>query len=403
MLKLAFRNIFRNRLRNSFTLAVIAFGVAALIVTGGVVEDIFLQLREATIHSQFGHLQIYKEGFQARGRQSPYQYMLDEPGQLVEQLAAVPGVADAMARVSFSGLLSNGRADLPIIGVGMQPDSEARLGSFVRMTAGRKLADTDEYGIAIGEGIAQSMRLEVGDFVTLLTATPDGALNSLDFDVIGIFQSFSREYDSSVVQIPLSTAQFLLDVQSAHSIVLSLEETDMTDRILNNIKQQFHDVGLEIKPWYELADFYQKTVALYKRQFAVLQAIILIMVLLVVTNSINMSIYERTGEFGTLMALGQRNNEIFMLVVVENAMLGLLGAGTGLVAGVLLATGLSSLGIPMPPPPNSSSGYIAHIQLSTSTMVVACIVGAVATMLAAILSARKLKRLPVAEALRHSI
>jgi putative ABC transport system permease protein len=403
MLKLAFRNIFRNRLRNSFALAVIAFGVAALIVTGGFVEDIFLQLREATIHSQFGHLQIYKEGFQAEGRQNPYRYMLDEPGQLVEQLSVVPGVADAMARVSFSGLLSNGRADLPIMGVGMQPDSEAHLGSFIRMTAGRKLADTDEYGIAIGEGIAQSMRLEVGDFVTVLTATPDGALNSLDFDIIGIFQSFSREYDSSVVQIPLSTAQFLLDVHSAHSIVLSLDETDMTDRMLTDIKQQFRSAGLEIKPWYELADFYQKTVALYKRQFAVLQAIIMIMVLLVVTNSINMSIYERTGEFGTLMALGQRNSEIFILVVIENVMLGILGAVTGLLAGVLLAKGLSSIGIAMPPPPNSSSGYIAHIQLSMSTMVVACVVGASATVLAAILSARKLKHLPVAEALRHSI
>ena len=290
MLKLAFRNIFRNKLRNGFSLAVIAFGVAALIVTGGFVEDIFLQLREATIHSQFGHLQIYKEGFQARGRQNPYQYMHAEPQQLVEQLSETSGVSDAMARITFSGLLSNGRADLPIMGVGMQPDKEARLGTLISMTSGRALEDSDEYGIVIGEGIARSMRLEVGGFVTVLTATPEGALNSLDFDIIGIFRSFSREYDASVVQIPLSTAQFLLDVQSAHSIVLSLDETDMTDQVMESIKQRYYGSGLEVVPWYELADFYQKTVALYKRQFTVLQGIILIMVLLVVTNSISMSI-----------------------------------------------------------------------------------------------------------------
>ena len=402
MLKLAMRNIFRYKLRSGFSLTAIAFCVAALIVAGGFVEDIFLQLREATIHSQFGHIQIFKQGFHAGGRRDPYQFMIEKPDKITDRLKNLQGVADAMARLNFSGLLSNGRADVPVIGIGIQPAPEARLGSLMRLTAGRKLSDSDEYTIAIGEGIAKTMNIHIGDSITLLVATPEGALNSLDLDVVGIFRSFSREFDASVVQVPLQTAQFLLDTQSVTSIVLTLNRTDDTDSIIQIIKRQFRDDTFEIKPWYELADFYQKTVELYKRQFGVLQAIIMVMVLLIVTNSINMGVYERTGEFGTLMALGQRNSEIYWLVVLENSLLGLLGAGGGVILGIVLAKGLSIIGIPMPPPPNSNSGYTAHVQLVSSTVIMAYLVGLMATFMAAILAARKLKRLPVAVALRHS-
>ena len=71
-----------------------------------------------------------------------------------------------------------------------------------------------------------------------------------------------------------------------------------------------------------LADFYEKTAALFKRQFAFLQAIILLSVLLAVANSVNMTIFERTGEFGTLMAVGTRRMPIFRLVILENLVVG---------------------------------------------------------------------------------
>ena len=62
MLKLAFRNIFRNRMRTGLTLAAILSGVSAIILSGGFVEDVFIQLRESTIRSQLGHLQVFREG-----------------------------------------------------------------------------------------------------------------------------------------------------------------------------------------------------------------------------------------------------------------------------------------------------------------------------------------------------
>ena len=92
--------------------------------------------------------------------------------------------------------------------------------------------------------------------------------------------------------------------------------------------------GLEVKTWIELNDFYEKTVEMYKGQFGVLQLIILVMVLLSVANSVNMSIFERTGEFGTMMALGNRRSQMFRLIIVENLIARGNRGGLGLVTGM---------------------------------------------------------------------
>src|SRR5437867_466161 len=98
MLRLALRNVFRHRLRTALTLAAIVSGVAGLILTGGFVDDSLSQLREATIHSQFGHLQIYRAGYYEHGVQSPYVFMIDKPGDVLREAANLADVNDVMAR-----------------------------------------------------------------------------------------------------------------------------------------------------------------------------------------------------------------------------------------------------------------------------------------------------------------
>src|ERR1700682_1363585 len=114
MLKLALRNILRQRTRTGLTLAAIGLGVASLVLSGGFVEDILLQLREVTIHSQLGHLQIYKRGQCASGGPHPFDFFIDDLDAVEHAVDAVPGVEARAARVSFSGLISNGRGELPI-------------------------------------------------------------------------------------------------------------------------------------------------------------------------------------------------------------------------------------------------------------------------------------------------
>lgn len=403
MIEIALRNVLRQKTRTAVTLAAIVCGVAGLILGGGWVNDIFAQLGEALIHSQSGHLQVYKQGFYAAGSRAPEKYLIASPDEIKQRIASSTDVENVMARLNFSGLLNNGRTDLPIVGEGVEPGKEAALGSFVSITKGRKLADQDAFGMEVGQGVAQALKLSPGDRVTLLANALEGALNSLDVEVIGVFQSYSNDYDARAVRIPLAAAQELLGTKGANALVVSLKKTSDTDRVATDLKAQLGASGLEVKTWVELNDFYEKTIELYKRQFGVLQLIILIMVLLSVANSVNMSVFERVGEFGTMMSLGNRSNQVFGLILTESVVLGLIGSGLGVALGVVLALAISAVGIPMPPPPNSNLGYTARIQIIPSTLLMSFVIGFSATVIASILPARRVTRIPVVDALRQNI
>jgi putative ABC transport system permease protein len=403
MLKLALRNVFRQKLRTGMTLAAIVLGVVGLILSGGFIEDVYHQLGEALIHSQSGHLQVSRAGFQAYGTRSPEKFLIDRPESVAKLLLALPQVDDVMARINFSGLIGNGRSDWPIIGEGVEQDKEAALGTQVRFVEGRPLAKDDVYAVALGEGIAHVLKLRVGDSATLLLNTPEGALNSLEFEVVGTFQSFSKDYDARAVRIPLAAAHELLGTNGVNSLVVSLKRTQDTQQVADILARQLNSEQFEVKTWQQLNDFYENTVALYERQFGVLQFIILVMVLLSVANSVNMSVLERVGEFGTMMALGYRSGTVLQLVLTENVLLGLCGATLGLVLGVALAAIISAVGLPMPPPPNANRGYTAHIRILLPTLLIGFNVGFLATFLAAVLPAWRVSRSQVVDALRQNV
>jgi putative ABC transport system permease protein len=402
MFKLALRNILRQRARAGLTLGAIALGVASLVLSGGFVEDILLQLREATIRSQLGHLQVYKRGQFASGGHHPFDFLIDKPDAIERAVDAMPEVVARAARVSFSGLISNGRSELPILGEGIEPQPEARIGSAISMLAGRKLAASDDFAIIVGEGLANALKLKVGDSVNLVLTTREGAMNTLDFKVVGIFRSLSKEYDARAVRVPLRAAQELTATSGVNAVVVLLADTDLTARVRAHLETRLPP-GYEVKTWQELADFYNNTAALYERQFGVLQVIILVMVLLSVANSVNMTLHERTPEFGIMRALGRTGRDVFRLAVLETALLGAIGAAMGVIVGAALAAVISAIGIPMPPPPNSESGFTAAIRIVPVILAAAFALGILASIGAALLPARHLARIPVVEALRRGV
>lgn len=399
----ALRNVFRQRARSAGTLAAISLGVAGLILAGGFVQDVFVQLGEAVIHSQSGHIQISKKGYREGRTRAPEAFLIDRPEELKSTLQGEPGVQMVLARLGFSGVINNGKRDLGIVGEGVEPEGEAKLGTYLRYIEGRALADSDNDGIVIGQGVARSLGLKAGDRVNLVISLAQGAVNTLDFEVVGVFQSFSKDFDARAVRIPLSAARVLMDNDSAHLLVVLLDKTGDTNRVTVSLKGKLHEQGFELATWRELSDFYDKTIQLYDRQFGVLRLIILLMVLLSVANSVNMTLFERTREFGTLLALGDRSSSVFRLIMAESALLGLFGALLGMSLGSLAAWIISAIGIPMPPPPNANMGYTAYIRLLPLDVMFAGGVGFTATWLAAVLPARRASRMPVVDALRQGV
>lgn len=400
----ALRNIFRQKARAVATLSAIGLGVAGLIIAGGFVQDIFIQLGEAIIHGQTGHIQITKQGYQQGGLRAPDKYLIKDSEAIRTELSGHKEVDAVLARINFTGTLNNGKRDLGVIGEGLEPGPEAKLsGIYVRYIKGRALTDGDRYGMVIGQGVAKSLNLDIGSQITLVVSLAEGAINTLDFEVVGIFQTFSKDFDARAVRIPLTAAQELMDTPSVHKLVMVLKDTQASRAVAAAVTSQLAERAMEVTVWDSLSDFYSKTIDLYDRQFGVLRLIILMMVLLSVVNTINMALFERTREFGTMLALGNRPSQIVRLIMTEGILVGACGAVLGVVVGTAGAWIISAIGIPMPPPPNANLGYTAYIRLDVWSVIVAAGIGWLATIMASVLPARKASQISIVDALRHGL
>ncbi|MEQ8264452.1 ABC transporter permease [Pseudohaliea sp.] len=402
ILRLAARNTLRHRGRSGLTLLAIAAGVAALVLAGGFIKDTVVELGESMIRSQSGHLQVSRDAWRPGSGSLAEGARIGNPAALRKQLAAPAGVREVMFRTTFDGLLGNGRVDWAVVAEGIEPAPEARLGTYIELVEGRQLAAADEYAAVLGAGVAQALAVAVGDWVTLTTTTAAGAINLLEFEVVGVFRSFSKDYDARAVRVPLPAAQRLLDSPGVHVAVIHLADTAATDRVAAALRNSLGG-GWRVRDWRALNPFYRQTVQLYRQQFGFLVVVILLAVLLSVGNAVNMGVHERAAEFGTLRACGSRGTLVRNLVLAESAMLGLAGALLGVALGNGLALAISAVGIPMPPPPNSDIAYVALVRLSLPVSALAALTGFLAPVLAALGPARRAARRDIADALRQAV
>ncbi|MDB5799380.1 MAG: transporter permease [Rhodocyclales bacterium] len=400
VVKLALRNVLRHRSRTMMTLTAIILGVTALILAGGFIEDTVVEVGESLIHSQSGHLQIARKGAFDFGARQPEAYLFDAQ-DLVRKMVAMPQVADVMRRTTLSALLNNGKTDLAVIVEGIEPEREARMGSYMTLASGRQLNDNDRDGALLGYGVARALNVNPGDVLTLVGNSAGGAINTIELRVIGVFHTFSNEYDARAVRIPISAAQDMLGTTDYHTIVVSLRRTADTNRVARALSKQVVAENLELRTWVQLNDFYESTVALYRQQFGTLILIVTGMVVLSVINTVNMSTMERIGEFGTMRATGDHGYHVIQLIVLECTMLALIGASIGALTGIGAANLINLTGIPMPPPPNADIGYTSFIRVTSTVVAKGWLVGFVATLLAAIIPCWRASRIPIVDALRR--
>ena len=403
--KLAVRNVFRNRRRTLITLAAMGFGAAAIIVFGGFVHSIYFGVRESTIRSQVGHIQIYRKGYSEKGNLAPYDYLIADYPALREALQRLPHVRTVTARLGFSGLVSTGDTTTAFVGAGVVPEGEMNLSALAVIVDGNELASRDPRGVTLGVGLARAFGVKPGDDLTLLTTTKAGAINAVAVKVRGVWESGEKAYDDRFLRVGLPEAQRVLDLESGEvqSIVLLLDATDNTAAVRARIEQLIRERGLdlEIRTWDDLALRYHQVRELFGRIFAVLTLIVSVMVVFGITNTMTMAIFERTREIGTVMALGTRRRGVVAMFVLEGFVLGVLGALAGLALGVVLAKAISAIGIQLPPPPGSTRGFTVQIFVVPAVLAQAAQLSIVAATLASLYPAWRAARVNVVEALRH--
>lgn len=371
-------------------------------LAGGFVEWIFWAMREATTETGLGHIQVMRSGYLDEGSASPYSYLLPAQSKVLAAIKSDPRVKVVAERISFSGLISYGESTLSFVGTGVEPAKEEIVSRNLPILEGENLAERDNQGIIVGAGLARNLGVSVGGKVVLLVNTQSGGVSAVEARVRGLFSTQVKAFDDVALKVPLTMARKLMRVSGAHVWVLSLTDVEQSAAVAQSLKARFPDAKFEFVPWFELADFYNKAVRLLSSQMGVVRLMIGLIIVLGISNMLVMNVLERTGEIGTIMALGARRRKVIELFLREGLLLGLVGGGIGLLIGFILAKLISAVGIPMPPPPGRSVGYSAGILLNWSLVWWAFALAVGSAFLASLYPSWKASRLVIVDALRQN-
>ncbi len=400
-LQLAARNVLRHRRRALFALVIIVGGIVSFLLAGGFIQWLLISMRESTIHSQLGHIQVVRPGYYEVGISDPYSFLLPSGSEAEDTVRKAPGVVTVTPRLSLTGLVSIGDSTVSFIGDGVDPVGEKELSTSIRIAKGENLSADDPRGIIMGAGLAANVGAKVGDKLVLMTSTAKGGLNASDVTIRGIFVSTAKAYDDAALRVPIALARKLVKVDGATSWIVLLDDTAHTDATLTAISGRVDPKEFQLVPWRDLADFYNKTVNLFSKQVLVVKILIAAIIILSISNTMSMAVIERTGEIGTAMALGVKRTGVLRQFVLEGLVLGFVGGVTGALLGWLLSLGISAVGIPMPPPPGMDQGFSAEILVTGSLAIDAWFLAVVTTLLASVFPAWKASRMVIVDALRH--
>ncbi len=380
----------------------LSLGLSCLCLAGGFVNYCLWGLRESIINGGAGHFQIYKKGFKESGGDDTYHYLIGNYKHYIRKFSRIPGIKFIAPRLSFTGLISSADRSTVIMGHGGWTEEEKSLTAFSTIDKGGFISEKELFRVLLGGGAANLASLDAGDPCTISVTLNGGGINAMDFSVSGILRNQLEEMENVYALIPLDTAQKLLNVSnSADTLIIMLAKTESAIAAEKEINKICEDNGLEYRRWDQIVPYYQGASEFYSSAMNVALAVILVIVIFAVANTMLMSMFERIREIGTMRSLGTSGLQVIKLFASESLLLAAAGGILGIGLAYLFSSLINGLGgIPLPPPPGNSKSYKGLIFLSGIDIAVDYIIFLCVSAAASLYPSFKAIRISIADSLR---
>ena len=402
-IKMCFKNILRNGRRTIATLGSIFTGTIALILVTGYLYVMEQGLQNHAISSEFGHIQIARTGYFEED-QSAYDFMMEanEHERIEDLLYGFPEVDLVNKRLHFSGIIGNRSSSTTFSGICGQREIEIFMSPS--LVKGRHFGVASGNGIIIGKSMAAKLGADIDTEFQVFFPSPTGETREFSATVTGIYHGLMAEQEESVIFFPLETAWESMPERKVHRIIVLLREINDIPSVKRELNRLIASEGLdvEIRDWSEMATFYDQIIAMFMRIVVVLGALILLVIVFGIANTMYMVIHDRKKEIGTMRALGDSRLRVIAQLVTEGTIMGLLGVCTAVALALLLVPLINRLGIMLPPGPGQDEPIPLYIMLEPLTVLIIAAGTAVVSGCSSILPAIGAVRVKVADALRSS-
>ncbi len=331
-IKLAWRNLWRNTRRTLITVSAMSLGLSIMILTFALVEGMNDQMVYYTTRLSAGHIQIHKKGYFEN--KDIYDYIPVPSTELIQTIEG-PDVHGS-PRLFGSGLASSGENSTGVLLWGVDPRQERRVTELSsHLLKGRFLTSSSAKDVVIGKMLAESLRVDIGDELIILTQAADGSLANDIFYVIGVLQSIGDEIDRGAVIMGIDELREILMLQDKiHEVAIALTHPEIVDVVESSLEKTLEGRDLEVLSWKEIFPQIKEMLELNKVWTYIMLLIIFGLASLGVLNTMLMALFERIRELGLIMALGLRPVSIVCMILLETFLLALISTAIGGAVGI---------------------------------------------------------------------
>ena len=401
LVKLAWRNIWRNKSRSGVIIASVAFGLWAGIFMQGYLNGMVDQRIRTAITKELAHLQIHHPEFRKNYEQ---QYVIKGSHGIASKIESWPSVKAVTQRTIVKGMISSPSGSGGVTAKGIDPTMEDSVsGMSHNVIDGAWFPGKSKHEIVVGERLLKKYKLKLNSKVVLTLVDSTNTITAGAFRIKGIYRTENAPLDESVVFVDRKSLTALTSTgEDANEIAVLLFENDSVDAVQGRLQSMCPT--LETQSWRQLAPEMDLIVSSVNQSMIIFMAIIMLALAFGIINTMLMAVLERTREIGMIIALGMNRAKLFSMIFLETTFLILTGLPVGFLAGYITITYFGHAGIHMTKYSESleAFGYSTSIytNVKPGDYVLMIVMIAVTVIISALFPARKALSMNPADAIR---
>ncbi len=402
LIKLAWRNIWRNQRRSLIILGSIIVGMAIIVFIDALVVAFLNQTFENQIGSHTAHIQINREGFNDNKTVQKY---LPDTDKVESLLDDNPDVAHYSRRVITFGLLNSAYNSSGISIIGIIPDEEQYITTIKQYIVEGRYFEGGLNEIVMSRRTAETLQVGLGDRIVGMASTLEGDVGAEMFRVVGLYQTVSSGFDKMHAYVPMATAQQMLDLgENVSQFALIASDLDAVPNLRAMLQSSLGN-DFEVLSYAEIMPLLITMIDMSQQSMIFIYGIIGIAMIFGIINALLMSIFERIQEFGVVMSIGMNNSRIFLMIMFEAIFLGIIGIIGGAIIGGGITLHLQNAGMNLGAFSEGLAawgiGAVIYPELNIAVIFRAVFVILITCILASIWPAVKAIRLKPVEAMRY--
>ncbi|ACL71071.1 ABC transporter permease [Halothermothrix orenii] len=415
LFKIAFKNLFRHRLRTLVSIVAIAFSVMIVVFARGYIVGLIDSISADHIQYNSGHIKIVNRDYLQQERLLPLNYPVDGfKGQGVEEMASdlknIDRVEMVIPRLKFGAMVSTDKELITMNGWGVNPEQEIAFTSIEDYLVEGRMIKPGRLEVVMGSGLLNKINRQVGDKVTIVFKTSFNSLRGVTFRIVGRLETGIKLLNEVAFFLPLDQAQRLLYMEGqATELLLVSSDKKLVDQILPEVKKVLAErgeenryVALGYKETSDLLPYMELAKLIYNQVYIFL----VLLASIVVINTMIMIVKERTREIGMMSAMGLESRGILKLFLIEGGIIGTIGSLIGAILGSVITdyfarTGLNFSSATAGFSPEIVFNSIIYPVSSVGNTVFAFFLGVLVVTMGCLIPARRAARMKPTEALRE--